>query len=79
MILISSNSRKDRGSCRIVAPNFELSPFLSTLSRTLTICLQSGKTATVAVVGTEGLSGFHTGKETAYVFLSLRADEEIFV
>ena len=55
MILLSSNFRKDRGLCRIVAPNFELSPFVSTLSRTLTICLQSGKTATVAVVGTEGL------------------------
>ena len=56
MIVSSWIFRKDGRLCRIVASNFELSPFVFTPSRTLTIGLQSGKTATVAVVGTKGLT-----------------------
>ena len=55
MIILSWNYYKDRRLCEIADSNFEPSLFVSTSSRTLTIALQSGKTATVAVVGTEGL------------------------
>ena len=55
MTVSSLKFRKFGKLRKIVAPNFKFSPFVSTLYRTLTIRLQSGKTATVAVVGTKGL------------------------
>ena len=54
--------------CRIVGPNFAAYPFVSTSSRTLTIESQSGKTATVAVVGTVGLKCIYL----LSIFLNIR-------
>ena len=63
--------------CRIVGPNFEGYPFVSTSSITLTIESRSGQTATVAVVGTEGLNYHDLSIQCAKIRPSLKRKKSI--